>query len=197
MSAVVASVAAFAFVATVSPGGATTLATASGTRFGFRRSVPLLAGIAAGLATLAAAAGLGLATVMTAISGLQLATRIAGTGYLLWLAWGIARSGAPKGADLARPRTFPSGVLLLWLNPKAWAMTLSAAAAFTGSSTGTAQLTGVLGVCFGLGAAASLTLWCAAGTVFARLLRTDRQWRALNAVLAALLIVSIIPMWIE
>lgn len=175
MSALVASVAAFAFVATVSPGGATTLATASGTRFGFRRSLPLLAGIAAGLATLAAAAALGLATVMTAIPGQQLLVRIAGTIYLLWLARGIARSGAPKGADLARPRTFPNGLLLPWLNPKAGAMTLSAAAAFAGPSTGTAQLTGVLGVCFGLGAAASLTLWCAAGTVFARLLHTDRS----------------------
>ncbi len=197
MSAVVASVAVFAFVATVSPGGATTLATASGTRFGFRRSIPLLAGIATGLATLAAAAGLGLASVMTAIPGLQLVTRIAGTAYLLWLARGIARSGPPKETDLTRPRTFPTGVLLLWLNPKAWAMTLSAAAAFAGPGIGTAQLTGVFGVCFGVAAASSLTLWCGAGTVFARLLRTDRQWRTVNIVLAALVIASIVPMWVE
>lgn len=197
MNALVASVAAFAFVATVSPGGATTLATASGTRFGFRRSIPLLAGIAAGLATLAAAAALGLASVMTAVPGLQLVLRIAGTVYLLWLAWGIARSGPPKDTDLASPRTFPAGVLLLWLNPKAWAMTLSAAAAFAGPGPGTAQLTAILGGCFAIAAATSMTFWCAAGTAFARLLRTDRQWRAVNAVLAALLIASIIPMWLE
>lgn len=195
MSAVVAGVAAFAFFATVSPGGATTLATASGTRFGFGRSIPLLAGIAAGLATLAAAAALGLASIMTAVPGLQLVVRIAGTTYLLWLAWGIARSGSPKDTDLACPRTFPTGVLLLWLNPKAWAMTLSAAAAFSGPGTGTAQLTAILGACFALAAATSLTLWCAAGTAFARLLHTERQWRTVNAVLAALLIASIIPMW--
>ena len=197
MSALVASVAAFAFVATVSPGGATTLATASGTRFGFRCSIPLLAGIAAGLATLAAAAALGLASVMTAVPGLQLVVRIAGTIYLVWLAWGIARSGPPKDTDLARPRSFPAGALLLWLNPKAWAMTLSAAAAFAGPGTGTAQLTAILGGCFAIAAATSLVLWCATGTVLARLLRTDRQWGTVNAVLAALLIASIIPMWIE
>ncbi len=197
MSPLVASVAAFALVATISPGGATTLATASGTRFGFRPSIPLLAGMAAALATLAAAAALGLAGVMTAVPGLQLVVRIAGTVYLLWLAWGIARSGPPKDTDLTRPRTFFTGALLLWLNPKAWAMTLSAAAAFTRPGTGAAQLTGVLGVCFAIAAATSLTLWCAAGTVLARLLRTDRQWRAVNAVLATLLIASIIPMWLE
>jgi threonine/homoserine/homoserine lactone efflux protein len=35
----------FAAVSTVTPGGATTLATASGAQFGFRRSVPLMAEI--------------------------------------------------------------------------------------------------------------------------------------------------------
>jgi threonine/homoserine/homoserine lactone efflux protein len=40
----------FALVATATPGIATTLSTASGARFGFRRSVPLMAGSAAGLA---------------------------------------------------------------------------------------------------------------------------------------------------
>ncbi len=197
MSALVAGVAVFAFLATISPGGATTLATASGTRFGFGRSMPLLAGIAAGLATLAAAAALGLASVITAVPGLQLALRIAGTAYLVWLAWGIARSCPPKDTDLARPRSFPAGVLLLWLNPKAWAMTLSAAAAFAGPGVGTAQLTAILGGCFAVAAATSLALWCAAGTVFARVLRTDRQWRMVNAVLAVLLTASIIPIWLE
>lgn len=194
MNAVLA-VAAFAFVATVSPGGATTLATASGTRFGFRRSLPLLAGIAAGLGTLAAAAALGLAGVLTAVPALSVIVRLVGTGYLLWLAWGTARGGPPRDADLGRPRTFGTGVLLLWLNPKAWAMTLSASAAFGRPGTGTGQLAGVLGGCFGLAAAASLILWCTAGTVLARLLHSERQWRTVNVVLAALLVLSIVPMW--
>ena len=42
----------FVVVSTITPGGATTLATASGAQFGFRRSVPLIAGIAAGLASI-------------------------------------------------------------------------------------------------------------------------------------------------
>ncbi|RUT99352.1 LysE family translocator, partial [Mesorhizobium sp. M7A.T.Ca.TU.009.02.1.1] len=46
----------FAIVATTTPGIATTLSTASGAQFGFRRSVPLLVGSAAGLATVTGAA---------------------------------------------------------------------------------------------------------------------------------------------
>ncbi|MGI4982844.1 MAG: LysE family translocator, partial [Janthinobacterium lividum] len=57
----------FVVVATASPGGATTLATASGVRFGFARSMPLMAGIATGLALLAAVAALGLGALLLAM----------------------------------------------------------------------------------------------------------------------------------
>lgn len=186
----------FVLAATISPGGATTLATASGSQFGFRRSIPLLAGIAVGLASLAAAASLGLASLMLAVPGLQLAAQLIGSAYLLWLAWGIARSGSPKDATLATPRRFLAGLILLWLNPKGWAMTLSAAAAFSPLASGPLPLAALLTVAFGLGAAASLTLWCYAGLLLTRLLHTEAQWRALNIVLALLLIACIVPMWL-
>ncbi|TIW67960.1 MAG: LysE family translocator, partial [Mesorhizobium sp.] len=48
---------------------------------------------------------------------------------------------------------------------------------------------------FGLAAALSLSLWCVAGTLLARLLKTQRQWRALNIVLGLLLAASILQMW--
>ena len=172
------------------------MATASGAQFGIRRSVPLLAGIAVGLATLAAAGALGLANLILAAPSLQLAVRVAGSAYLLWLAWGIARSGAPREAALAEPRRFVTGLLLLWLNPKAWAMTLSAAAAFASVAPGPAQLAALLTVAFGMSAAASLTLWCGSGQLLARLLRTEAQWRVLNVILALLLVASIVPMWL-
>ena len=79
----------FAVVATVTPGGATALATASGVHFGFRRSLPLMAGIAFGLASMAAAAAIGLASLLLALPSLQFAMKTAGTLYLLWLAWRI------------------------------------------------------------------------------------------------------------
>ncbi|WP_164066717.1 LysE family transporter, partial [Serratia marcescens] len=72
--------------------GATTLATASGARFGLRRSVPLMAGIAFGLTCLAAAAAAGLAGLLLAAPMLQLAMKLAGSLYLFWLALAIGRS---------------------------------------------------------------------------------------------------------
>lgn len=187
----------FALVATLSPGGATTLATASGAGFGYRRSLPLIGGIAAGLASMAAAAAAGLAGVLVAIPALQLALKAAGSAYLLWLGWQIAGRGAPRGAGArARPSSFAAGVWMLWHNPKAWAMTTGAAASFAALADGPVHLGLLLGLAFGLSATLSLSLWCGAGLLLARLLRTDRQWRTLNAILGALLALTVVPLWL-
>lgn len=187
----------FALVSSVTPGGATTMATASGAHFGFRRSIPLMVGIAAGLASMAAAAAAGLAGVLAALPSLQLALKAVGSAYLLWLAWKVSSAGAPRlDADLARPTSFVGGVWLLWFNPKAWAMTLGAAASFATLASGPAQLSILLALAFGFAASVSVSLWCTAGTLMARLIRTEAQWRGLNMVLGVLLALSIVPMWL-
>ena len=186
----------FVLVATLSPGGATTLATASGVQFGLRRSLPLLLGIAAGLTTLAVAASLGLAGVLLQVPHLELAVRVLGSAYLLRLAWTIGRNGAPGQTTLAQPRRFGTGVLLLWLNPKAWAITLSAAGAFATSVDGPARLALLLGGAFAVGATLSQLLWCGIGGVLARLLSKPWHWRALNITLAVLVVASIVPIWL-
>lgn len=186
----------FALVATSTPGMATTLSTASGAQFGFRRSMPLMAGSAAGLATVAAAGAAGLAGLLAAVPSLQLAMKIAGSLYLVWLALKIGRSGPPNlEVTMARPNSFLGGAGLQWMNPKGWAMGLGAAASFAALANGPLQLALLLGAVFGLAAALSLSLWCVAGTLLARLLRTERQWRVLNIALGLLLAASIIPMW--
>ena len=187
----------FVSVSTVSPGGATTLATASGANFGFRRSLPLIAGIAAGLGSMAAAAAAGLAGVLLAMPALQLALKASGALYLLWLAWQLGRRGAPHLAvGTARPASFAAGVWMLWHNPKAWAMTVGAAASFAALADGPVRLGLLLFAAFGLAATLSLSLWCAAGLMLARLLRGDRQWRIVNAALGVLLALSIVPIWL-
>lgn len=187
----------FVLVATVSPGGATTLATASGVQFGVRRSLPLLLGIAAGLTTLAVAASLGLAGVLLEVPHLELVVRVLGSLYLLWLAWTIGRSGAPGQTTLAEPRRFGTGVLLLWLNPKAWAVTLSAAGAFAVVVDGPFRLAALLGTTFLVCATLSQLLWCSLGGAVARRLTRPWHWRALNLTLAALVVASIAPIWLD
>ncbi|WP_042259211.1 LysE family translocator [Paraburkholderia heleia] len=186
----------FVVIATVTPGGATTLATASGARFGFARSIPLMLGIAMGLALLAAVAGLGLGGLLLALPALQTAVKAVGSAYLLWLAWRIAHSGPPNaGHGPAHPITLVNGFLLLWLNPKSWAMTVGAAASFALLASSPNRLALLLGAAFGVAACVSLALWCALGVLLARLFRTPRHWRILNLAMGVLLAASVIPAW--
>jgi threonine/homoserine/homoserine lactone efflux protein len=186
----------FVAVSTVTPGGATTLATASGARFGFVRSIPLMLGIAMGLALLAAVAALGLGGLLLALPSLQTAVKALGTAYLLWLAWHIARSGPPNaGNGPARPVTLFNGFLLLLLNPKSWAMTVGAAASFALLASSPNRLALLLSAAFGVAACVSLAFWCALGVLLARLFTTPLHWRVLNLVMGALLAASLIPIW--
>jgi threonine/homoserine/homoserine lactone efflux protein len=187
----------FVIVSTVTPGGATTLATVSGAHFGYRRSLPYMAGIAVALASMAACAAAGLGSILLARPTLQLGMKAIGSLYLVWLAARLGRSGAPNlDAQLREPTGFATGVWMLWHNPKGWAMTLGAAASFAALASGPLQLGALLGVSFGVAAIVSLSVWCLAGLLLARLLRTDMQWRILNGALALLLVISIIPMWL-
>jgi threonine/homoserine/homoserine lactone efflux protein len=188
----------FALVATITPGGATTLATASGAHFGFNRSIPMIAGIAVGLGTMAAAAAFGLGGMLIAAPVTQVAMKSAGSIYLVWLAVKIARSRKPHLNDhLARPMGFLAGVWMLWHNPKGWSMTISAAAAFATSTHGAVALGALLGSTFATAAILSLSAWCKAGQLLGSALKTDRQWYILNFILSLLLVISIIPMWFE
>jgi threonine/homoserine/homoserine lactone efflux protein len=186
----------FVIVATVTPGGATTLVTASGARFGFRRSLPLIAGIALGLASLAAVSSAGMGALLMNAPALQTVVKASGSAYLLWLAWRIARAGPPAtGEHRGVPTSLIGGACLLWLNPKGWAMTLGAAASFALLANTPERLAVLLGVAFGVAACASLTLWCALGMMLARLLKTPRHWRVLNVAMSLLLVASIVPTW--
>lgn len=197
MSELFISLLTFALIATISPGGATTLATASGAQFGLARNLPLIGGIAFGLASLIAIVGGGLGAIILSHPELKLAMKLVGSAYLLWLAWTIANLGAPsdKTGSAASPMGFIRGLLLLWLNPKAWTMAVSAAAAYASLSNNPIHLGLLLAAVFACAAITSLSLWCLGGQWLSRTLSTERQWRAVNIVLALLLAASIIPMW--
>jgi threonine/homoserine/homoserine lactone efflux protein len=75
-------------------------------------------------------------------------------------------------------------------------MTLSAAASFASLTHSAEGLAVLLGLVFAVLSMASLALWCVAGVVLARALKTERQWRLLNRFLGVLLVVSIVPLWL-
>ena len=97
----------FAFVTSVTPGPNNMMLLASGVNFGLRRTVPHMLGISVGHSVMVFLVGLGVAGVFLAHPLALTALKVAAVGYMLWLAWKIARSGAPgEGRAVGQPMTF-------------------------------------------------------------------------------------------
>ncbi|MEO5873421.1 MAG: LysE family translocator [Streptosporangiaceae bacterium] len=91
---------------------------------GRRAGFVSLAGVAAGFVVYLAAVTAGIVAVFTLVPVLYLALKLAGAGYLGWLAWQALRPGgtsafAPRALQVDRPRRlFGMGLLTSLLNPK-------------------------------------------------------------------------------
>lgn len=186
----------FVFVGTVSPGGANALSMASGMRFGTQRSLPLILGLALGLATLAGSAAMGLTSVMLASPSISLSLKVAGSAYLLWLAWLIANGPTQLQADTEQtPFGVSKGLLLMWLNPKAWTMTLSASASFVFADLSVFMNGIIFSVVFLTCACVALLFWNCAGTTASALIKTQKQWRMVNITMGVLIAATVATLW--
>ena len=103
----------------------------SGARFGISKTLPLVLGIAFGVAVQLFAIGIGLNQVFLALPQLQFILSLIGTAYILWLAWKIASSG-PLNIELEQKPSmgFLQGALFQWVNPKAWIISISTIATY-------------------------------------------------------------------
>ncbi|PZX18320.1 threonine/homoserine/homoserine lactone efflux protein [Palleronia aestuarii] len=182
----------FAFVATVTPGPNNVMLTASGANFGFRRTVPHMLGITIGFPVMIALVGLGLMQVFDAVPGSQTVLEVASVLYLLYLAWKIAHAGAPKDASAeGRPLSFLQAALFQWVNPKAWALALSAIAAYAPARTAATIVT--VALVFSAVSLPSISIWVVLGQQMRRFLRSTRRLTAFNWTMAALLVASLVP----
>ena len=94
----------FAAVMYFTPGPNNVMLLSSGLVYGFRRTLPHIAGITVGMAFMIAAVGLGLGTIFIAYPVLQTILKYVGAAYLVWLAVGIAMSGRRlRAGQPARP----------------------------------------------------------------------------------------------
>jgi threonine/homoserine/homoserine lactone efflux protein len=118
----------FVLLGLFSPGPNVILLTASGARFGFRATLPHVAGVVIGVGIVAGMTGLGIGAILVAQPTLQYALKIAAAAWIAWMAVALWRSSARQADDgRARPFTMIEAILFQWINPKLWAVALAAA----------------------------------------------------------------------
>lgn len=111
----------FATAMAFTPGPNTTLAAALAANRGLGHAMRFVCAVPVGWGLLLVGVTLGLGPLLATAPVLRGALQALGLGYMLWLAWKLARSGALGQADPARFDVgFGQGVLLQFVNIKAW-----------------------------------------------------------------------------
>ena len=118
-----------ATVASFSPGPNTTLSTALAANLGLRRAMRFVLAVPVGWGLLLSLCAGGLGTLVVALPPLRWGIQAFGVAYLLWLAWKLAHSKALQQANAAHLQlSFWQGVMLQFLNIKAWMLALTVVA---------------------------------------------------------------------
>jgi threonine/homoserine/homoserine lactone efflux protein len=176
-----------------SPGPATLSLAATGAAFGRRGGLGYVAGLTCGMLIIMAATATGVAGLLFALPGVRPVVLAVAAAYFVYLALRIAT--APPLADTAagrRPPSFPAGVVLNLVNPKAYA---AMAALFSGFVLVDGRLA--------LDAAAKIAIltavivavnfvWLFSGAALTRFFRDPATNRVINALFAGLLVVSVV-----
>lgn len=185
----------FMFVSSITPGPNNLMLLSSGIRFGFGRTVPHLLGITAGMVLLLLVAYAGVGALLLAAPQVNGVLTLLCCGYLLWLAMALLREAGPaaSGAEPAsagRPLRLHEAVLFQFVNPKAWAMAVAASAIAGKLPLG---LPARLGLMLLISAAVNLpcvSLWALFGQGMRRALEAPGPRRAFNLAMAALVVLT-------
>lgn len=186
----------FAFVSSVTPGPNNVLLWASGLRFGFRATVPQVVGTSVGIGALAAAVAAGIGLVVTAVPDVELAFKVAGSAYLLFLAFQVAGSDGLKRAQIARPLRLRQAVTFQFLNPKAWLFGLAAMSTFRPEQLPIAVGSAIVVAVMMIVVIPTAAIWAAGGTALQRLTTNASAHRAVGIALGLLLAATIAFIWI-
>lgn len=181
----------FCFVSSITPGPNNLMVMASGTNFGFRRSLPHLLGIMLGFVLMVFLVGIGLAEIFDRYPVSHTILKVLSVTYMLWLAWKIANAAAPDAATAAgTPMTFVQAAAFQWVNPKAWAMALQAISLYAPDQSLRSII--FVAVIFGIVNLPSITVWNAMGIQLRYFLTDPFRLRVFNWTMAALLVASLL-----
>ena len=118
------------FVMFVTPGPNNAMLTASGIKFGFKKTIPHLIGIPFGHTIQITLVCFGLGNLFQKYPLIQNYLKWLCFFYLLYLGWKIIGSFSEHKKESGRPLKLYEAALFQFMNPKAWVVALTASTAF-------------------------------------------------------------------
>jgi threonine/homoserine/homoserine lactone efflux protein len=188
----------FATVMFFTPGPNNIMLLSSGLTYGFRRTLPHVAGITIGFAFMIGTVGLGMGTIFITYPVLQTILKYAGAAYLIYLAAAIAMSGpvTPDQDNRRGPMTFWGAAMFQWINVKGWVMVIGTITAYAGIASFPWNITIQVVFSLLLGVLAC-SAWALFGSSLRPILTSPRAVRAFNIVMALLLLASLYPVFMD
>ncbi|WP_456388711.1 LysE family translocator [Profundibacter sp.] len=184
----------FAFISSITPGPNNLMLLASGANFGFKRTLPHMFGISIGHSVMVFLVGIGIKQIFDLYPVTYTVLKVGSVIYLLYLAYKIGTNCTPpdQANSRAKPFTFLQAAAFQWVNPKAWAMALTALGVYAPPSPTVAQIAMVAGA-FALVNFPSITTWVVLGQQMSRFLHTPRRLMIFNITAALLLVATLYP----
>ena len=180
------------FVMFVTPGPNNAMLTASGIKFGFKKTIPHLIGIPFGHVIQITLVCFGLGNLFQKYPLVQNYLKWLCFFYLLYLGWKIIGSFSEHKKESGRPLKLYEAALFQFMNPKAWVVALTASTAFFPVNenfylaTTFVALTAPF-ICF-----PSICLWALFGSSIKILIKNTKIKKIVEYFLAVLLVITAI-----
>ena len=177
--------------ASFTPGPNTTLSTALAANHGLKRAMVFVCAVPIGWGLLFTLCAGGVGALVVAMPALRLGIKVLGVGYLLWLAYKIGTASKLSSVDESRLNvTFFQGVMLQFLNIKAWMLALAVVAGWlAGRADAANRFALLLPIMLFFGFASNL-LYAAMGSLLRDWLQQGHRLAWFNRFMAAVLAVT-------
>ncbi|SHJ85471.1 Threonine/homoserine/homoserine lactone efflux protein [Shimia gijangensis] len=173
----------FVFFGLFTPGPNVILLTASGARYGFRRTVPHLMGVVIGVGITSGLTALGIGALLLKWPVLEWGLKLVSAAWMMWMAFGLWTSRPDGGGARDRPFTVIEAALFQWVNPKVWAVALAASSAYASDLPPQLEALRLASAFSGLNLFVCL-FWSGMGALLAFLLTTPFAWKVFSRAMA-------------
>jgi threonine/homoserine/homoserine lactone efflux protein len=178
------------FVMFATPGPNNAMLTASGVKFGFRKTLPHLLGIPFGHVIQITLVCFGLGTIFQKYPSIQFYLKWICFAYLIFLGWKIIGSFSHDDKQSGRPLKLYEAALFQFINPKAWVVALTAATAFFPSEESFLVATAFVAITAPFICFPSICLWAIFGASIKAIIKNSKIKKFIEYLLAVLLVVT-------
>ncbi len=178
------------FVMFATPGPNNAMLTASGIKFGFKKTLPHLIGIPLGHVCQITLVCFGLGSLFQKFPSIQFYLKWICFFYLLFLGWKIIGSFSNKEKESGRPLRFYEAALFQFINPKAWVVALTASTAFFPKDETFLVATAFVSITAPFVCFPSICLWAAFGSSIKTIIKNTKVKKITEYLLAVLLVIT-------